>query len=328
MNRKKRIIVTGGAGFIGSHLCERLIDEGFEVIVIDDLSTGNLKNLDNIKNATSLKVIVSKVSECSDLPIIVRDASFIIHLAAAVGVKLVVESPIRTIRTNLDETEAVLDAATERKVPVLIASTSEVYGKSPKEVFSEDDDLLIGPPYFARWSYACSKLMDEFLAMSYMREKKVPVIICRFFNTTGPRQVGTYGMVLPRFVDAALANNSLKIYGDGTQTRCFCHVKDTIEAIIRLTRCQSAIGEIVNVGSDREISIYDLAKLVIKLLNSKSSIEFVSYEAAYIAGFDDMLRRKPNISKLFKLTGFKPITLLEDIIIDIAKSKGARTGAF
>jgi len=308
----KRYLVTGGAGFIGSHLVDRLVSEGHNVTVIDDLSTGNAANLAAVSNR--VEIVRSKVSTCKDLVKIVQQYSGIFHLAAAVGVDLVIRSPIETIRTNLDETEAVLEAASAANVPILIASTSEVYGKSQKAEFSETDDLLIGPPYLGRWSYACSKLMDEFLALSYFKERKLPVTIARLFNTVGPRQTGNYGMVLPRFIAAAKSNQPLRVFGDGSQRRCFCYIADTVEALLRLHRIPTAQGEVVNIGSSEEISIADLAQRVIQLTASSSKIEFVSYDQAYTPGFEDMLRRKPSVEKLTRLTGFRPTTTLDEII--------------
>ncbi len=237
MSSDEHVLVTGGAGFIGSHLVERLLAEGCSVTVIDDCSTGSLENLRRVISNPRLKMIQSKVSDCSLLNQVVARSGFIYHLAAAVGVELVVHSPIRTIETNLHETEVILQAAGEHAVPLLLASTSEVYGKSQKPAFSEEDDLIIGPPHLGRWSYACSKLMDEFLALAYANEKGLPVIIARLFNTVGPRQTGRYGMVLPRFIAAAKAGSPLKVHGDGKQTRCFCYVRDTVEAFIRLQKC-------------------------------------------------------------------------------------------
>jgi len=235
-------------------------------------------------------------------------------MAAAVGVELVVHSPIRTIQTNLHETEAILQAAGAKSVPVLLTSTSEVYGKSQKPAFSEEDDLLIGPPFLGRWSYACSKLMDEFLALAYAQEKGLPVVIARLFNTVGPRQTGRYGMVLPRFIAAAKAGLPLKVFGDGQQTRCFCYVGDTVEALIRLQKSAAARGGVFNVGGTEEISIRDLAELVVRVLESKSPIEFVPYSEAYAVGFQDMQRRKPVVEKLFQTVGFKPNTRLHQTI--------------
>ena len=308
----ERYLVTGGAGFIGSHLVDRLVSEGHSVTIIDDLSTGNATNLAGVHDR--VQIIQSKVSACKDLAKILRGCDGIFHLAAAVGVDLVIRSPIETIRTNLDETEVILEAASAAKVPILIASTSEVYGKSQKAEFAESDDLLIGPPYLGRWSYACSKLMDEFLALSYFKEHKLPVTIARLFNTVGPRQTGNYGMVLPRFIAAAKSNQPLRVFGDGQQSRCFCYVADTVEALLRLHHAPAAQGEVVNIGSSDEISIADLARCVIQITNSSSSLEFVPYDQAYTPGFEDMLRRKPSVEKLARLTGFRPTTPLDEII--------------
>lgn len=306
--------MTGGAGFIGSHLVERLLADGHSVVVIDDFSTGNRANLQSVADNPRLRVIESKISNCADVPKLAAQAQAIYHLAAAVGVELVVKSPIRTLETNLHETEVLLKAAASQPTPLLLASTSEVYGKSEKLVFSEDDDLLIGPPDRSRWGYACSKLMDEFLALAYAREKSLPVVITRFFNTVGPRQTGQYGMVLPRFISAAKRGEPLLVYGDGMQSRCFCYVKDTIEAMIRLQGCAAARSHVFNIGGTEEISIVDLAKLVITTLGSKSKIQFVPYEKAYEPGFEDMRRRKPRIEKLAATVGFRPLTSLHQII--------------
>lgn len=319
----KPVLVTGGAGFIGSHLTERLLADGASVVVIDDLSTGSLDNLRAVAGHPGLRVIGSKVSEFADLAGLVAGCGFIFHLAAAVGVELVVRSPIRTIETNLRETEAVLAAAAPAGVPLLLASTSEVYGKSPKMVFSEEDDLLIGPPTLGRWSYACSKLMDEFLALAHMRERGLPVTIVRLFNTVGPRQTGRHGMVLPRFVDAAKVGRPLRVYGDGLQTRCFCHVADTVEALVRLRACDAARGEVVNVGHDEPVSIRELAARVIQTLGTGSVVEFVSYEQAYAAGFEDMRNRRPALEKLARLTGFRPERSLQHIIEQVAATSSA-----
>jgi len=326
----EHFLVTGGAGFIGSHLVERLLAEGKAVTVIDDLSTGNLDNLHAVISNRNLRVIESKVSECGALSEIVAKSESIYHLAAAVGVELVVNSPIRTIQTNLRETEVVLEAASRYGVPILLTSTSEVYGKSQKPAFSEEDDLLIGPPHLGRWSYACSKLMDEFLAMAFARERKLPVTIARLFNTVGPRQTGKYGMVLPRFVAAASAGQALRVYGDGSQTRCFCWVGDTVEALLRLKRTSGAVGEVVNVGSEEQISMLELAHRVVSLMNSSSAIELVPYEIALAPGFEDMRNRKPSIEKLWRLTGFRPSHHLAEIIRLISGQpikKGAPQGA-
>jgi UDP-glucose 4-epimerase len=308
------VLVTGGAGFIGSHLVERLLRDGKSVVVVDDLSTGSLENLRGVANHPKLRTVASKISACAELPQIVAQAGSIYHLAAAVGVELVVNSPIHVLETNLHETEVLLEAAAPPRVPVLLASTSEVYGKSQKQAFSEEDDLLIGPPHQARWGYACSKLMDEFLTLAYAKERALPVVIARLFNTVGPRQTGQYGMVLPRFIAAARSGQPIRVYGDGQQTRCFCYVLDTVEALIRLQNCAAARGEVFNVGGTEEISIRDLARRVVETLGSKSTIQFVPYSEAYAPGFDDMRRRKPVVEKLASVTGFRPATSLREII--------------
>jgi UDP-glucose 4-epimerase len=325
MASRGNVLVTGGAGFIGSHLVERLLRDGHSVTVIDDCSTGSIHNLAHLLGHHDLTVIQSTVSDCADLPVLCAQASFIFHLAAAVGVELVVKSPVRTIETNLQETEVILLSASTSSTPVLLASTSEVYGKSSKPSFSEDDDLLIGPPTLGRWSYACSKLMDEFLAMAYHAERDLPIIVARLFNTVGPRQTGRYGMVLPRFVQAALRNEPLLVHGDGTQTRCFCHVNDTVEALLRLQNTPAAVGQVINIGSTHEISILDLARHVIASLGSSSQVKFVPYAEAYQPGFEDMPRRKPDIDKLQRLTAFTPATTLDSIISSVADHLRARS---
>lgn len=325
VSKFSHVLVTGGAGFIGSHLVERLLAQGHAVVVIDDLSTGSLNNLRAIQSHPSLRIIQSKVSGCADLPELARNASAIYHLAAAVGVELVVRSPIHVLETNLHETEVLFAAAAGNPAPILLASTSEVYGKSQKPAFSEEDDLLIGPPHQARWSYACSKLMDEFLALAYARERALPMVIVRLFNTVGPRQTGVYGMVLPRFIAAALAGQPIKVYGDGLQTRCFCYVGDTIEALVRLLDRPEARGHVFNIGSTEEISILELARLVIATLGSNSTVQFVPYSEAYAPGFEDMRRRKPVVDKLARLTGFRPATPLPDIIRLIAAKMSGPT---
>jgi UDP-glucose 4-epimerase len=308
------VLVTGGAGFIGSHLVERLLNDGKSVVVIDDLSTGSLENLRAVKNHPRLKIVQSKISECKQLPKLAANSEFIFHLAATVGVELVVKSALHVLESSFHETEILLRAAAKNSTPLLLTSTSEVYGKSAKAEFSEDDDLLIGPPGQSRWSYASAKLTDEFLALAYARERNLPVIITRLFNTVGPRQTGRYGMVLPRFIAAAKSGRPLKVFGDGKQTRCFCLVHDVVEALVRLQNCQKARGEIFNIGGTEEVSILELAKLVVKTLGSKSKIEFVPYDKAYSPGFDDMRRRKPLVEKLERFVKFKPQTPLCEII--------------
>jgi len=314
MSTKASILVTGGAGFIGSHLVERLLTDGHPVTVIDDCSTGSLENLRTVCQHPGLRVFEAKVSECAELEKVVSTSGAVYHLAAAVGVELVVHSPIRTIETNLHETEVLFEAAGRHRIPVLLTSTSEVYGKSLKPAFGEEDDLIIGPPHLGRWSYACSKLMDEFLALAFAKERGLPLVIARLFNTVGPRQTGRYGMVLPRFIAAARKGQPLPVYGDGNQTRCFCYVGDTVEALIRLQNSPTAKGEVFNVGSTEEVTIRELAERVIATLHSQSQLAFSSYDQAYAKGFQDMLRRKPVIEKLFRTVEFRPQTTLQQII--------------
>lgn len=313
----KSVLVTGGAGFIGSHLVEHLLAAGERVVVVDDFSTGSRANLAAVASHSRLRVVESKVSTCAELPALVAEAEYVFHLAAAVGVELVVQSPIRTIETNLHESEVILAAAAAHGVPLLFASTSEVYGKSVKLAFREDDDLLIGPPTLGRWSYACSKLMDEFLALAYLRERGLPVTIVRLFNTVGPRQTGLYGMVLPRFVEAAKAGRVVRVYGDGLQTRC--DVLDTVEALARLQHCAAAQGQVINVGSEEELTVRALAEQVIQSAGSTSQLELVPYDSAYAPGFEDMRRRRPDISKLQRLTGFSPRRNLSEFIASVLR---------
>jgi UDP-glucose 4-epimerase len=314
MKDRRPILVTGGAGFIGAHLVERLLKEGEEVIVIDDLSTGSLENLAAVRAHPRLRFIHARISECKELPTLAAGAEYIFHLAATVGVELVVKSALHVLEASFNETQILLQAAVQAGTPLLLTSTSEVYGKSTKPMFSEEDDLLIGPPGQSRWSYACSKLTDEFLALAYSREKGLPVTIARLFNTVGPRQTGRYGMVLPRFIAAAKDNSPLKVYGDGAQTRCFCFVHDVVEALVRLQHCPTARGEIFNIGGTEEVSIYQLAQLVVETLGSTSTIELIPYDQAYAPGFDDMRRRKPLVEKLERTVQYKPSTPLRDII--------------
>ena len=325
------VLVTGGAGFIGSHLVERLLNDGKSVVVIDDLSTGNLENLRAVRKNPRLRIIQSKISECKELLQLAANSEFIFHLAATVGVELVVKSALHVLESSFHETEILLRAAAKHSTPLLLTSTSEVYGKSAKPEFSEDDDLLIGPPGQSRWSYASAKLTDEFLALAYAREKNLPVIIARLFNTVGPRQTGRYGMVLPRFIAAAKSGKPLKVFGDGKQTRCFCLVHDVVESLARLQIVAQAsrlrgsnadkmpaplnpLGEIFNIGGTEEVSILALAKLVVKTLGAKSKMVFVPYDKAYSPGFDDMRRRKPLVEKLERFVKFKPQTPLREII--------------
>jgi UDP-glucose 4-epimerase len=313
-----RYLITGGAGFIGSHLAERLLEKGDRVVLLDNLSTGSMENIRHLKGSENLEYRLDGIENQQLLAELVDDADVIVHLAAAVGVKLIVESPVRTIETNVNGTQMVLEAACKKKKLVLLASTSEVYGKNTQVPFHEDADLVLGPTTKGRWSYAASKALDEFLALSYWKEKKQPVIVVRFFNTVGPRQTGRYGMVLPNFVKRALADEPIEVYGDGRQSRCFCDVRDTVEALLRLLPLEHAVGEVINIGNTEEITIEDLANRVKQRTGSSSPIQHISYEKAYEPGFEDMMRRVPSIQKLHTLTGFRPQTDLAEIIDRVA----------
>lgn len=313
-----RYLITGGAGFIGSHLAERLLQQGEHVVLLDNLSTGSMENIRHLKGSEHLEYHLDGIENRQLLAELVDDADVIVHFAAAVGVKLIVESPVRTIETNVNGTQSVLEAACKKRKLVLVASTSEVYGKNTNIPFTEDADLVLGPTTKGRWSYAASKALDEFLALSYWKEKKQPVIVARFFNTVGPRQTGRYGMVLPNFVKRALANEPIEVYGDGTQSRCFCDVRDTVEALLRLIPLDRAVGEVINIGNTEEVNIENLAKIVKQRTSSSSPIQFVPYDQAYEPGFEDMMRRVPSIEKLELFTGFRPQTSLAEIIDRVA----------
>lgn len=309
-----RVLITGGAGFIGSHLADAYLERGDEVFIIDDLSTGSIDNIQHLKNNPRFHYTIDTVHNVPVTAELIDQCDVVFHLAAAVGVRLIVESPVRTIETNVRGTEVVLDLANKKKKKVLIASTSEVYGLSTEVPFREDGSLVMGPTTKGRWSYACSKAIDEFLAVAYWREKKLPTIIVRLFNTVGPRQTGRYGMVIPNFVTQALAGKPVTVFGDGTQSRCFCFVGDVVGALIKLMEHSGAVGEVFNVGSDEEITILDLARRVKELTDSDSEIVFVPYDEAYEQGFEDMPRRVPDISKAGKLIGFRPQLSLEGIL--------------
>jgi len=309
-----RYLITGGAGFIGSHLAERLLDRGDAVTLLDNLSTGSMENIRHLKGHERMEYHLDCIENRHLVAELVDGADVIVHLAAAVGVRLIVESPVRTIETNVNGTQMILETASKKRKLVLTASTSEVYGKSTQVPFREDADLVIGPTNKGRWSYAASKALDEFLALSYWKEKKVPVIVVRLFNTVGPRQTGRYGMVLPNFVKQALENQPISVYGDGKQSRCFCDVSDTVEGVIRLMDRESAVGEVVNVGNTEEISIEGLARLVRERTGSSSAIQYVPYDQAYEPGFEDMMRRVPSVDKLAALTGFRPQIPLREIV--------------
>jgi UDP-glucose 4-epimerase len=313
-----RYLITGGAGFIGSHLTERLLDRGDRVVLLDNLSTGSMENIRHLKSSERMEYHLDNIENRQLLAELVDDADVVVHLAAAVGVKLIVESPVKTIETNVNGTQMILEAACKKKKLVLTASTSEVYGKNTNVPFTEDADLVLGPTTKGRWSYAASKALDEFLALSYWKEKKLPVIVVRLFNTVGPRQTGRYGMVLPNFVKSALDNTAISIYGTGKQSRCFCDVRDTVEGLIRLMDTDRSVGEVVNVGNTEEISIEALAQKVKQRTGSSSPIEYVPYDQAYEPGFEDMMRRVPSVEKLQSLTGFRPTTPLTEIIDRVA----------
>jgi len=313
-----KALITGGAGFIGSHLAEALLERGDSVAVIDDLSTGSIRNIEHLKSKRKFRYTIGSVMDVPVLAELVDDADVVFHLAAAVGVRLVVERPVSTIEINVRGTENVLECANKKRKKVLLASTSEVYGRSVRDRFSEDDDLLIGPPTTGRWRYACSKALDEFLALAYHKEKGLPVVIVRLFNTVGPRQTGEYGMVVPSFVREALANKPIRVYGDGKQTRCFCHVADVVGALMALAGYADAVGQVFNIGSDDEITIEYLAEQVKAILGSKSDIVHIPYDDAYEEGFEDMRRRAPDITKVRALTGFEPKNDLTAIIRDVA----------
>jgi len=307
-------LITGGSGFVGSHLAESLLSQGHQVIVIDDLSTGSSNNIVALKANRNFHYIIDTIFNRNLLAELVDEADVIFHLAAAVGVKLIVESPVRTIETNIKGTEIVLEMAAKKKRKVLIASTSEVYGKSDKELFNENDDLILGPTYKGRWSYAASKAVDEFLGLAYFREKRLPVIIVRLFNTVGPRQTGQYGMVIPRFVEQALQERPITVYGNGRQVRSFTWVGDVADALIKLVETPVAVGEIFNLGCREKITILELAQLVKDLTQTSSPIQFVPYDVAYEQGFEDIIYRLPDISKIERLIGYKPTRTLPEIL--------------
>jgi UDP-glucose 4-epimerase len=335
-NLPTQVLITGGAGFIGSHLAEALLERGHRVTIIDDLSTGRFDNIAHLADHPRFHFAIESITNEVVMDRLVSECSLIFHLAAAVGVQLIVESPVHTIETNIMGTEAVLKAALRYRAKVLIASTSEVYGKGNAIPFREDDDVVLGPTSRSRWSYAASKMVDEFLALAYYREQGLPIVVFRLFNTVGPRQTGRYGMVIPRFVEQALREEPLSVYGDGGQSRCFLHVHDAVEAILALSENAAATGQVFNVGSVEEVSIYDLARLVLDLVNiqegapsypsreknaspsqKNGDIVFIPYEQAYAEGFDDMRRRVPDISRIRELTGWEPRHTLKQTLEEI-----------
>ena len=310
----RRFLVTGGAGFIGSHLCESLIERGDEVFVIDDLSTGRLENVAHLQDHSRFHLTIGSILDLKRLEPLVRRADAIFHLAAVVGVKKIIDAPVETIETNILGSHNVLSLASQARKLCLITSTSEVYGKSTRHPFSENDDVVYGPTVKSRWSYACSKAIDEFLALAYWESQKSPVVVVRLFNTTGTRQTGRYGMVLPRFIDQALRGEAITVYGTGHQTRCFADVRDVVRALLMLAQSQKAVGQVFNVGNPEEISILQLAHLVRKMAQSNSEIRVIPYDQAYQPGFEDMERRVPSVDKIIRLIGFTPRYKLHDTI--------------
>jgi nucleoside-diphosphate-sugar epimerase len=310
-----KALITGGAGFVGSHLAEALLARGDQVEILDNLSTGSIDNIEHLKGARGFRYTVDSVMNEPVTAELIDRADVVFHLAAAVGVRLIVESPVNTIETNVHGTEMVLKLANKKKKKVLLASTSEVYGKSLAVPFREDTDLVLGPTHKGRWSYACSKAIDEFLALAYHKEKRLPVVIFRLFNTVGPRQTGRYGMVIPNFVKQALLGHPLTVYGDGTQSRCFTYVSDVVGVLLKLADHEGAVGQVLNVGNDREeVTIGDLARRVKERTGSRSEIVTVPYDQAYEEGFEDMPRRVPDLGKLRGLTGYEPRVHLDEIL--------------
>jgi UDP-glucose 4-epimerase len=323
-----RVLITGGAGFIGSHLADAYLQRGDEVSVIDDLSTGTIDNLQHLKSDPKFHYTIDSVHNQPVTAELVDQSDIVVHLAAAVGVKLIVESPVRTIETNVRGTEVVLALANKKQKRVLIASTSEVYGLSTDVPFREDGNLVMGATTKGRWSYACSKAIDEFLALAYWREKKLPTTIVRLFNTVGPRQTGRYGMVIPTFVKQALAGRPITVYGNGKQTRCFGYVGDVVGALIKLMDHADSVGQVFNIGSTEEISILQLAEKIKELTHSDSEIVFVPYDEAYEEGFEDMPRRVPDTSKINQLVGFKPEMTLDGILETVISFHRSRRSSF
>jgi UDP-glucose 4-epimerase len=321
-----RVLITGGAGFIGSHLAERCLAEGWSVSILDDLSTGRFDNIAHLKHNNRFSYTIDSVFNSPLVSELVDCCDLVFHLAAAVGVRLIVQTPVHTIETNVHGTETVLRAVAKKRRKIIIASTSEVYGKSTAIPFREDGDLVMGPSTKGRWSYACSKALDEFLGLAYYHERGVPTTIVRLFNTVGPRQTGQYGMVVPTFVRQALTHEPITVYGDGKQSRCFGYVLDAVEVLIRIARANTVAGEIINIGNDHEISIGDLAKYVKERTGSRSEIVYQQYDDVYGAGFEDMNRRVPSLEKLQRLVGYRPTTSLPDIIDAVAAHLGTEIG--
>ena len=309
-----KVLITGGAGFIGSHLADTLLEAGHKVTILDNLSTGSLTNISHLKDNRDFSYHIDSVLNREIMEKLIMQSDQIFHLAAAVGVKYIIDNPLMSLKTNITGTENVLEFANKYKKKVLITSTSEIYGKSDKIPFSEEDDRILGSTHISRWSYSCAKAVDEFLALAYHREKKLPVVIVRCFNTVGPRQTGQYGMVIPKFVKNALLNHPIEVFGTGEQTRCFAHVADVVSGMIKLMATKEAEGQIFNIGSTESISIKDLALKVKEMTSSTSKIEIVKYEDAYEDGFEDMMNRKPDISKIQKFVDYEPKNNLDDIL--------------
>ena len=320
-----KVLITGGAGFIGSHLSERLLELGEKVFVIDNLSTGSKENIESIITHPDFEFIQGDIRDIKILEPLIVKSDVIFHLAAAVGVKLIAEDPVRTIETNIGGTELVLDIANKFGKKILIASSSEVYGKNESVPFNEDDDIVLGSTTMSRWSYACSKAIDEFLGIAFYQQYGLGVVIGRFFNTIGPRQTGQYGMVVPRFIRKALNNEPIQIFGTGQQTRCFCYVKDLVEAIINLMNFEQAAGKVYNIGSNEEVSIENLAERIIKMTGSKSEKQFVSYEVAYGIPIEDMMRRVPGLERIKKTIGWESKTSLDEILKIIIEEEKIKT---
>ena len=322
-----RYLVTGGAGFIGSHLVERLLAEGHQALVLDDLSTGRFENVAHLEGRPDFELRVASVTEPEAVGRCVTECHAVFHLASAVGVRLVVDQPVQTIETIVGGTDVVLKACARYRRPILITSTSEVYGKGVKVPFAEGDDCVMGPTTTRRWAYACAKALDEFLAQAYWHQARLPVVVARLFNTVGPRQTGRYGMVVPRFVTQGLAGEPLTVYGDGTQSRCFAHVSDVVGALVKLLDTSAARGGVYNVGNDEEVTILELARRIAALTGGRSEVRRIPYSEAYPAGFEDMLRRVPDLTKIHRLIGYRPTRNLDQILADVVAEHRPEAGS-
>ncbi|RUL88617.1 NAD-dependent epimerase/dehydratase family protein [Tautonia sociabilis] len=323
-----RYLVTGGAGFIGSHLCERLLDDGSEVLALDDLSTGRFANVAHLEGRPGFELRVASVTQPEVVEACVLECGAVFHLASAVGVRLVVDEPVKTIETIVNGTDVVLRCCARYRRPMLLTSTSEVYGKSDRIPFREDDDVVLGPTTTRRWAYAGAKMLDEFLALAHWHEARLPVVVARLFNTVGPRQTGRYGMVIPRFVQQGMAGEPITVYGDGRQTRCFAHVLDVVDALVRLIHHPDARGQVFNVGNGEEVSILQLAERVRDLTGGRSAIRTIPYDEAYTSGFEDMVRRVPSLDKIRRLIGYEPTRGLDQILADVFdEARGAGGGS-